>query len=137
MKFPFTFSRKNKNQKLRTSRMRCRSRPRIEILEARVLLANTSLLTQPTSLATGTVFRDLNASGLLDAGEPGLANRQVFVDANNNGQLDPFETSTTTDANGAYTLDLAPGEYTIRVVPGLNETLTFPTGGSYDVTVTA
>ncbi len=128
MRFPFASRRAPRTGKPRTRRCR----PALEILEVRVVPAN-----QPVSQIGGTVFQDLNANGALEAGEPGLANRVVYVDANNNGRLDPLETSTTTDAGGAYTLDLPPGEYTIRLVPGPAETLTAPSGGSYDVTVTA
>jgi len=50
----------------------------------------------------GTKFRDLNANGVRDDGEPGLESVRFFLDANGNGVLDLGETSTYTDANGHY-----------------------------------
>ena len=43
-----------------------------------------------------------------DDGEPGLEGWTVYLDANGNGQLDPDERSTTTGANGDYTLAELP-----------------------------
>ena len=40
----------------------------------------------------------------LDAGEPGLAGRVVFLDLNHDGTLDPGDPTATTDANGNFTL---------------------------------
>jgi hypothetical protein len=48
-----------------------------------------------------------------------LANATVFLDKNGNYQLDAGEPSTTTDANGAYTLNVDPadvGKYPIVVL---------------------
>jgi hypothetical protein len=53
---------------------------------------------------SGTVYLDENASGTLDAGEPGLAGRVVFVDLNNDGTLDIGDPTATTDAQGNFTL---------------------------------
>ena len=49
----------------------------------------------------GTVYRDLNANGVQDGNEPGLAGQTMFLDLNNNGVLDPGDPSAITDANGA------------------------------------
>src|SRR5262249_18831250 len=70
-----------------------------------------------SSTITGTVFQDVNASGVLDPGEPPLFNWTVFLDANNDGKLDPGERSTVSNASGVYTLsDLGPGNYTVREI---------------------
>ena len=62
------------------------NRAAFEVLEDRRLLAAT---------ISGVKFDDLNANGVLDAGEPGLADQLIYVDLNNNGQFDPG-TSTHT-----------------------------------------
>ncbi len=72
--------------------------------------------TRGTNL-TGTVFNDVNRDGNRAAtGEPGLGGITVFVDANGNGVLDPGEISTTTAANGSYSLPVASGNNRISVV---------------------
>ena len=46
------------------------------------------------------------------AGDTGLAGRTVYLDQNQNGQLDPGEASTTTAADGSYAFTgLAQGTY--------------------------
>jgi hypothetical protein len=67
---------------------------------------------------SGNVFNDVNANGLRDSGDAGLAGWQVYADLNDNGRFDPGEPSTSTDAQGNYTLaNLATGAYIIRAVP--------------------
>jgi len=74
-----------------------------EILEPRTLLSGS---------ISGQVWNDLNANGLLDSGEPGLAGRVVYLDQNRNRVRDAGEASATTDANGLYTFaNLAAGQY--------------------------
>jgi uncharacterized repeat protein (TIGR01451 family) len=83
---------------------------------------------------TGQVFKDLNASGSIDAGETGLSGWTVFLDLNNNGIIDAGETSVTTDATGNYSFsNVGPGPITVReVVPGGWDATT--SGGSFTVT---
>ena len=65
----------------------------------------------------GTVWNDLNENGSRESGEPGLEGFTVYLDNNNNAQLDAEESSTTTDANGDYSFDgLANGSYQVRQV---------------------
>ena len=68
------------------------------------------------------VWRDDNADGIEDYGEPGIANVTVrlFRDANGNNQLDEgIDTlvgDRTTDADGGYLFDdLQPGVYFVKV----------------------
>ncbi len=66
---------------------------------------------------TGTVFNDANRDGQRgSSGEPGLGGLTVFVDANNNGQFDPGELSTTTAANGTFSLPVGAGNHRVSVV---------------------
>jgi SdrD B-like protein/PKD domain-containing protein len=67
----------------------------------------------------GAKFNDIDGNGLQDPGELGTEDVTVYLDQNNNGELDPGEQSTTTDANGDYIFNKLPvGEYVVReVVP--------------------
>ena len=66
----------------------------------------------------GTVFHDTNGNGQLNSGEPFLASRTVYVDADNDAVRDAGEMSTTTDSAGRYTFSVSPGTHVVRqVVP--------------------
>ncbi|MHB1558117.1 MAG: SdrD B-like domain-containing protein, partial [Isosphaeraceae bacterium] len=83
----------------------------------------------------GNVFNDLNGSGSLDGGEPGLAGWTVnLLDSSGN----PI-TSTTTDASGNYVFTgLAAGSYKVSETPAAGYVETAPTGaGTYSVTLSA
>jgi large repetitive protein len=75
--------------------------------------------------ATGRVWDDTNGNGFRDPGEPGVANRWVYIDLDNDCRMDIGEPSTTTGPDGTYTL-LPPGAgtFTVRQVldPGQNQT---------------
>ncbi|MFK7820382.1 MAG: SdrD B-like domain-containing protein [Planctomycetaceae bacterium] len=74
-------------------------------------------ITDHIGLITGNVFHDLSGDGLRDIGEGGQQEWTVFLDANNDGFLDPGELSTKTESNGNYTFDgLRPGDYNVAVV---------------------
>jgi protocatechuate 3,4-dioxygenase beta subunit len=96
-------------------------------------------LTNPASIS-GQVFHDLDGDGNPEPGEPGLAGWRVYVDANNNGVLDPGEEYTDSDAQGRFTLaGLPAGAYTIREVPQPqnNWLQSGPAAGFFVVSVTA
>jgi Ca2+-binding RTX toxin-like protein len=79
----------------------------------------------PLASIQGSGWNDSNGNGIWDTGEQPLAGWTVYIDSVNNGQLDPWELSTVTDANGQYTFtDLGTGEYNIREVlqPGWQQT---------------
>ena len=71
----------------------------------------------------GTLFEDLDGDGVQDDGsenpvESGLANWQIFIDANRNGFPDVNETQVLTDADGNYLIDgLLDSDYPIGVSP--------------------
>ncbi|MFT3784993.1 MAG: SdrD B-like domain-containing protein [Tepidisphaeraceae bacterium] len=82
---------------------------------------------------TGQVWGDTDGSKTINGTEKGLANVVVYLDFNNNGELDSFELKTTSDANGNYAFNLPYGTYVLRVVLPAGKTLTTPTP-SYTVT---
>ena len=55
-----------------------------------------------TGSISGFVFNDLTNNGIFNAGDQGLSGWTVFIDANNNGNLDSGETSTVSVANGVF-----------------------------------
>jgi VCBS repeat-containing protein len=56
-----------------------------------------------TGAITGNVWRDLNANGIKDVGDTGVADWTVFLDLSNDKVLDPEEPFELTDGNGDYT----------------------------------
>ena len=85
-----------------------RRRSLVESLESRCLLASLG----------GDVFLDADGNGLRDPGDNGVPNVPVYLDANDNSQLDAGEQSTTTDGNGSYLFEnLSGGDYVVRIVP--------------------
>src|SRR5215204_1690773 len=79
-------------------------------------IAPRALLVRNCS-ASGTKYHDLDADGVRDAGEPGLAGFRMWADYDNNGVRDVGEPFDDTDASGNYTIanvqDTA-GTYSIR-----------------------
>src|SRR5262249_6801402 len=91
--------------------------PRIDLVYdgAHPVSADFGLLKLPS--ISGTVFTDLHQDGTLDPGDTGLGLWAVYLDANNNGQLDDGEVTTFTAADGSYSfLNLSPPTYTVRLV---------------------
>ncbi len=89
----------------------------------------------PGASIRGSKFNDLNGDGVLNAGEPGLANWTIYLDLNGNNALDPGEPAALTDSNGNYSFTgLADGLYSVREVdqPGWVQTR----GGLYGIQVT-
>ncbi|MGE5610545.1 MAG: SdrD B-like domain-containing protein, partial [Bacillota bacterium] len=65
----------------------------------------------------GLSFNDLDGDGVRDPGDPGIADRTIYIDANGNGQRDAGELSVKTDPDGTYRLEnLRPGVYRIGQV---------------------
>jgi hypothetical protein len=69
-----------------------------------------SNLTPTGGSISGTKFADFDADGFRDEGEDGLSDWVIYLDTNNNHQLDDGEVYTITDAEGHYLFDnLATG----------------------------
>ncbi|MCY2954359.1 MAG: hypothetical protein NTU53_20705 [Planctomycetota bacterium] len=84
------------------------------------------------------LYNDLDADGRRDVDEMALAAWTVYLDANSNGQRDPNEAFTTTDANGICRfVGLSPASYRVAVEPIAPWTPTEPAGASVVVAVAA
>jgi len=92
--------------------------------------------TPPTATIAGTIYSDTNNSGVYSSADPGINDVMVYLDANNDGNLDAGDVSVNTNASGNYLFsNLAAGTYTVReVVPG-NYVQTAPVSGAISVTV--
>ncbi|MBC7784850.1 MAG: hypothetical protein H7144_13510 [Burkholderiales bacterium] len=83
---------------------------------------------------SGTVWSDTNGNGVLDGVETVLANRIVYIDANNNGLFDTGEYGVLSNPLGVYYLrNMQPGAYIVRAVTGADESIKAPVSGWYDV----
>ncbi len=82
------------------------------------------------------VWRDSNANGLQDPGEPDFAGVEIYlgVDTNSDGRIDGYRGNTTTNASGFYQFcGLDPNTpYLIEVVPPGFCGFTLPNVGSDD-----
>ena len=90
---------------------------------------------------SGMKFEDLDADGVKDAGEPGLAGWTIYVDYDDDGILDANEPSGVTDANGEYSItginvtSVNGNTYKVREVAQAGWTNSFPALGYYEETL--
>ncbi len=111
-----------RRHKLRTARRSTHTKLVAEHLEVR--------LTPATGSISGVAYNDLNANGVQDASEPGIAGQTVFIDLHQDGTLDPGDPTTTTASDGSYQFTgLQPGTYLVsQVLPsGWHQTTPKPT----------
>jgi uncharacterized protein (DUF2141 family) len=88
------------------------------------------------SLLGGTVYLDLTGDGARQDGEPGLKRWRVYIDQNGDGAYQQNEPAAKTDKTGTWAFrSLAPGTYTVRVIPQNNYTPTDPPDGVLTVTL--
>ncbi len=89
---------------------------------------------QVLAAITGTVFDDANHSFQFEDDEIGAAERLVFIDADDNAQLNPGEPYTLSNLDGSFTLDgLAEGTFLVRVFNGTeSQVQTFPVEASVE-----
>lgn len=108
-------------------------------LTALFLTASTGQLTLDAGvyrrgLLAGVCFHDANANGLRDNAEVGMGGWTIFLDQDNNGQLDAGEPSTLTDAGGSYSfIDLTPAVYRVAVLTQPGAIATTPIARSVDL----
>jgi hypothetical protein len=86
---------------------------------------------------SGMKFSDDNRNGSRDPGEAPFANVTIFLDQDDDGNFDPAEPNTVTNAQGAYSfVNLQPGDYVVREVIPAGFEQTIPGGdGAYRVTL--
>lgn len=92
----------------------------------RLVTAATSEIPTAPGEIRGSTWHDVDGDRVRDAEEPALAGWTIYLDQNQNSQLDAGEVTTTTDANGNYRFaNLNPGTYTVSEVvqPGWQATL--------------
>jgi Cna protein B-type domain. len=78
------------------------------------------------------VWEDTNGNGVQDVGEPGVEGVEVRLSGTTGAGV-AVSLTTTTDSNGFYRFDdLAPGTYTVTVVPPTGYVLTAANQGSDD-----
>ena len=83
----------------------------------------------------GQKINDLNANGMLDEGEEGLAGWTIRLDRDGNGSIDA---TTTTDQYGYYRFTgIGPGSYTVSELQQAGWLQTGPASGSYTVVTTS
>ncbi len=81
---------------------------------------------------SGMKFEDLDADGVKDAGEPGLAGWTIYVDYDNDGVLDAGEPSAVTGEGGAYTISgIVPGTWRVKEVAQAGWTQSYPADPDY------
>ncbi|MGH7177504.1 MAG: SdrD B-like domain-containing protein, partial [Tepidisphaeraceae bacterium] len=98
---------------------------------ASVVAALTKTVNFPLSqtvILAGVVFNDLDDNGILDSTDGRLGGVKVFLDFNDNGQLDEFEVSDVTDSKGNYRFVLPFGTYVVRQVTPSGFQQTSPDG---------
>ena len=83
----------------------------------------------------GIQWEDADADGVFDDDESPLTGATVYLDLNNNGQINLNEPTQQTDSEGRYRFrDLNAGNYTVREITPLDFQQTFPADrDSYDV----
>lgn len=93
----------------------------------------------PVPDIAGYKWEDWNRDGVWDEGEPSLSDWSVYLDQNDNGQLDAGEVSTLTDGDGHFEFYGVPsGVYTLReLMPNAQWEQTYPglAGGGQQITI--
>ncbi len=79
---------------------------------------------------SGVKYNDFNRNGFRDPAEPGLPGFTIYLDQNNNGQLDPDELISVSADDGSFSFTGLPlnSTYTIREIqqPGFQQTIPDP-----------
>ena len=104
-------------------------------VEALRTTADASVFLSIQGAIRGRVFEDVNQTGTDTAGaQNGLQGWTVFLDLQNDGQLDAGDPRTTTAADGSFAFtDLEPGTYTVAEVVQSGWLETYPAAGGSSV----
>jgi hypothetical protein len=101
-----------------------------------VAWADPQKITLPHVTVTGRKYHDLNANGVRNLGEPGLAGWTIFADLDASGTLGAAEPFAVTNSLGNYTLDVnisAQPTYRLMEQPQIGWAQTFnPAAGPND-----
>src|SRR5690606_25886863 len=85
---------------------------------------------------SGVVFNDLDADGVQDGGDIGIAGQTVYIDTNANNVLDVDELSVVTGVGGTYAFtDLPTGTYRVKLNADPADTVTTPPGNLHNLPV--
>jgi len=85
-----------------------------------------------TASKSGVKFHHLDADGVKDAGEPGLAGWVIYVNYDDDGVADAGEPSATTGADGSYSITgVNPGTRKVKEVAQAGWTCSFPSPNCY------
>lgn len=69
-----------------------------------------------TGSISGFIFNDLDSDGVFDGNETKVSGWTVFIDTDNDGQLDAGERTTLSSGSGAFAFNfLPPGSFKIRI----------------------
>lgn len=91
---------------------------------------------ETTAVIAGTAFLDINANGAKDAGDPVLSGRTVYLDLDDNGEINGNDVVRTTDVDGRYNFgDQNAGNYTVRMLLFSPQTLTGNAAATQSVAV--
>jgi hypothetical protein len=81
-------------------------------------VTNVNFSTSRITEINGTIWRDRDANGLRESGEPGIAGWTVYLDADNDGQFDAGEPSTISASDNPLTVDVdEAGRYEFAEIP--------------------
>ena len=99
-----------------------------EVEDYQVTIKADGDILPPGQIAGGVKFHDRNGNGAFDVGEPGLPGWTIWIDLNANGVKDAGE-ATLTNAAGSFLFTvLADGTYTVHEEMQPGWTQTFPGG---------
>src|SRR5262249_55192146 len=91
-----------------------------------------------SGVIAGQTYEDRNGNGAFDAGDVALNGVTVFLDADDDGVVDPGEPSVVTSGAGNYSFpSLAPDAYTVREIIPSGYIATTPASGVTVVNVSA
>jgi hypothetical protein len=110
-----------------------RGQPQVSEFAYDLFVCGSATTTLAKHFVSGQIFEDMNADGARQEGEPPLQGIVVYADLNGNGVRDEGEPTSTSDAQGNYSVEVGLGTTTIREeVPG-GFTCSFPSGCAHNV----